>query len=358
MSAKKHFVPDVSCRGCGKPTPSRKNGSPRFYCSRSCAFKYVRARAHSKHPRNCIDCGKEFFAAASSRKQRCDSCRDIHVANYHKLAMESRKSSRRVSSGEGPYVDYLVFGPVFKLGKWYVTLAHKGNSFSREMTLAHYKLSVALNRRLLGTELVGHKDGNPLNTDPSNLELLPDPPALTVPRSKSIPAKPKTPSAELLALARTAAEAIDRERGKVSTTDIVARLKQEGHGDLLKNVNINCIPSIFRFGWNRIGVESTGYQNRPVGVWSRAVKKPRISAYVDLFEEVVDCPTCGWGMPSAHADDCALRELADTVLTAVPDAKSQSAVSSFVNALVAGLNKYYTSGQGSRLSKSHVGGAL
>lgn len=349
MPTKKKFVPDVPCRGCGQLTPSKKNGSPRFYCSRKCAFNYVRAQSHSKHARNCIDCGAEFLANASSRRQRCDKCRVVHTEKYYQLAAESRKSSRRVSSGEGPYADYLVFGPVFKLGKWYVTLAHKGNSFSREMTLAHYKLSVASNRRLLGTEPIGYKDGNPLNTDPSNLELLPEPPVLTVQRKTAASVKPKTPSAELLTLARKAADAIDREQGKVSLTDIVARLKRDGHEELLKNVNTNCIPSIFRFGWNRIGVESTGYQNRPVGVWSRAVTKPRISAHVDLFDKVVDCPTCGWGMPSKHADDCTLRDLASVVLTAVPDATAQSAVSSFVNALVDGLNKYYTSGPGVRI---------
>lgn len=74
----------------------------------------------------------------------------------------------------------------------------------------------------------------------------------------------------LIALGRGAADAIARERGKVTSTLVFERLREQGHGRLLDGVDPRWIGVVFRAGWAREGWEPTGSHGRPVAIWRRA----------------------------------------------------------------------------------------
>lgn len=203
-------VPDINCKQCGKLTPSRVCGQSRSYCSKECAFKYVFGQSRKSVTRSCTDCGAAFITPAyTSNKKKCDSCRKIRDSKYELNRRASRKSARNTKNAEAPFDNFVVVGPVFKNGLWYVTLAHKGASYKREMTLAHYRLSVLTGNRLMGTEPIMHKDGDLLNDADSNLELLskPVPVVATAPVLAPVPIIPGHLKAIVL---REAADLLDK----------------------------------------------------------------------------------------------------------------------------------------------------
>ena len=87
----------------------------------------------------------------------------------------TRRNVRRVELGKAPYKDYIVVGPVWcsrsESYGWRVTAKHKSNSNRREMSLAHYNLSVKLGRRVPDREEIVFFDGDVDNCDPINLLL-------------------------------------------------------------------------------------------------------------------------------------------------------------------------------------------
>lgn len=76
--------------------------------------------------------------------------------------------------------------------------------------------------------------------------------------------------ARAVALAREAAVAIERERGSVTSPQVLARLRERGHGPLLDSIDRRFMGVVFNRGWERVGWENAGSHARPVAVWRRS----------------------------------------------------------------------------------------
>lgn len=79
--------------------------------------------------------------------------------------------------------------------------------------------------------------------------------------------------AKAVALARTAADVVHAEKGRVSSTDVLNLMRQQGHGPLIDSIDARFMGAVFRNGWTRVGWERTGSHKRPVPMWSRAPKQ-------------------------------------------------------------------------------------
>jgi hypothetical protein len=63
------------CKACGKEFIQKRPASPANYCSQKCSGTAQRGIIKSRHIRNCVRCGAEFFATASSTQRYCSgSC--------------------------------------------------------------------------------------------------------------------------------------------------------------------------------------------------------------------------------------------------------------------------------------------
>jgi len=137
------------CLECGKEFEkdvdfSFKYWSKRKFCSRSCYRKNF-DRTRTKHI--CDYCGKEFFISPYKLK------RNINWKNY--CSVNCRKKSA-FTIGCGLTFDGYVW-----------IYAEK-----KQIKVHRYLMELKLNRKILSSEIVHHKDFNKLNNDIDNLEIV------------------------------------------------------------------------------------------------------------------------------------------------------------------------------------------
>lgn len=174
---------ELTCEVCGSKflrVPREGRSLPRS-CSRSCSVKLGLAKREPRptktHP--CVDCGAEvpiIAIAFRASEVRCEA----HKAEYkEKMRVRrnvSKRNKSRVELGESPYEDYVIVGPTWLSAAgsygWRVTAKHRRNSSKREMSLAHYRMSVKEGRRLRDAEDITFLDGDIDNCDISNLQLV------------------------------------------------------------------------------------------------------------------------------------------------------------------------------------------
>lgn len=164
------------CEGCGDFFKSPLEETR--FCSKTCANTHVAAiKAVRKYHKPCIACGVEVEVHPSVRvdRVRCPKHKAEHKAKLKRRYRISRKNAKKVEPGKAPYEDYVVVGPTWSSQPdaygWRVTAKHKSNSNRREMSLAHYRMSVKLGRRVQDREEITFLDGNVDNCLPENLAL-------------------------------------------------------------------------------------------------------------------------------------------------------------------------------------------
>lgn len=76
--------------------------------------------------------------------------------------------------------------------------------------------------------------------------------------------------ASAITLGTAAALHIMSAKGRVTSVEVVAQLRAQGHGAMLDSIDARWIGAVFRGGgWKRIGWEATGSHARPVAVWAK-----------------------------------------------------------------------------------------
>ena len=177
---------DLKCKCCGKAFKAYES-SKRLYCSKTCATtknweKRERAR---KVKLVCLSCGKEFELNACETRVKenkvhyCSAkCRDEARKAGRIIACKqcgkqfystrndfcSRKCARDYRSENMEHKTYMEKGYLVKYENGY---NKKGN-----VKLHRAVMEEKLGRRLNSDEVVHHKDGNKLNNDISNLEVM------------------------------------------------------------------------------------------------------------------------------------------------------------------------------------------
>lgn len=174
QSSRTRYSGNCAWAPCGNPfTGMNKN---QRFCSRSCASKHVCIlKATRIYHRPCEGCGTPMEVHPSHRYPRCPPCKEGHKKRLYERHLASRRNVKRIDLGEAPYEDYVVVGPTWcsrptSYG-WRVTAKHKSNSNRREMSLAHYNLSVKLGRRVRDREWIVFLDDDVDNCEPENLVL-------------------------------------------------------------------------------------------------------------------------------------------------------------------------------------------
>jgi hypothetical protein len=146
------------------------------YCSSRCVGRVTaRIQVTLKKTVTCSDCGVTFeVPLRSTRTTRCPEHMAAWRAWYADRRNTSLRNKKRAVDGEGPWSDWVVFGPTydFELMQWVVNLAHKRAANKRALTQAEYLMSVHLGRKLVSGESVTFIDGNSDNLDISNLQVV------------------------------------------------------------------------------------------------------------------------------------------------------------------------------------------
>ncbi len=75
--------------------------------------------------------------------------------------------------------------------------------------------------------------------------------------------------AELIEIARTVAITLWAMNGRVTSTEVLAALRDQGYGVWIDSVDKRFMGAVFRpkSGWVRVGWEHTGSHGRPVAIW-------------------------------------------------------------------------------------------
>ncbi len=73
----------------------------------------------------------------------------------------------------------------------------------------------------------------------------------------------------LIERATAAAEFLDRTQGSVTSVQVFAKMRADGFGDRLDEVDPRFIGAVFRRGWHRIGYKPDGSHGRPVAQWTQ-----------------------------------------------------------------------------------------
>lgn len=177
---------EITCNCCGK-TFKAYESQKRIYCSKTCAItKNWEKRDRAKKVKFiCCNCGKEFELKASETRVKegkvhyCSAkCRDegrktgklSPCKQCGKLFYTTRndfcckKCARDYRSANMDHKIYMENGYLVKFKNGY---NKKGN-----VKVHRSVMEEKLGRRLNPDEIVHHKDGNKLNNDISNLEVM------------------------------------------------------------------------------------------------------------------------------------------------------------------------------------------
>jgi len=123
-------------------SPAEIRAGKGIICSRPCGRKYSSLANRRGEFRNCIKCGKSFYAKPSEDRRG-------YVRQYCKLSCKQNVGGKCISA-DGYYIVNTPHGQM-KEHRW-IMEQHLG-------------------RRLRSTEIVHHKDHNKLNNEIANLEL-------------------------------------------------------------------------------------------------------------------------------------------------------------------------------------------
>lgn len=167
---------DCVCLMCGTEFKGRRPKAK--LCSPKCTVDHNVQKLEGRTLLlECVDCGAKVEMPWSTPRYRvrCETHRETHRERMKKRHQITRKNVKRIELGESPYEDYIVVGPVWcsQPGNygWRVTAKHLSNPNRREMSLAHYNLSVKLGRRVQDREGIVFLDGDVDNCDSLNLLL-------------------------------------------------------------------------------------------------------------------------------------------------------------------------------------------
>lgn len=174
------------CKHCGKSFTAYEC-SHRLYCSKNCAISEnwkKRARA-VKITITCKQCGKEFTLSASETRVKkgevkfCSTkCRDEarktgKIIKCKQCGKEFYSTRRDFCSPEcarkyrSDNTDHKIY-----MEKGYLVKYERGYNKKGNVKLHRDIIEKKLGRRLDPSEVVHHKDGNKLNNDIDNLEVM------------------------------------------------------------------------------------------------------------------------------------------------------------------------------------------
>lgn len=153
-------TPNSMCKTCGvsfRRTPSQIKTGRKLYCSKSCSIQGQYGRRTFDNML-CQQCGKSFRA----KPYRIGSVKYCSMKCYRK----ARKGTplRRI---EGVTVE------ICHRGYRHIWLPQHPSCDSEGYVSEHRLVAAAMLGRMLNDrEIVHHKDGNRLNNDPSNLQVM------------------------------------------------------------------------------------------------------------------------------------------------------------------------------------------
>ena len=76
--------------------------------------------------------------------------------------------------------------------------------------------------------------------------------------------------ADLIQIAQLVADSIEQLNGRVTSPEVVSKMRALGMGEVLDNVDRRFLGAVFRRpGWERVGFENKGSHARPVAIWKR-----------------------------------------------------------------------------------------
>jgi hypothetical protein len=181
-----YMIVELKCKHCGKPFKAYEC-SKRLYCSKTCAIteNWKKRERAPKVKFTCRNCGKEFELDASETRVKegkvhycsakcrdearkvgkltpCKQCGKLFYTTRNDFC--SKQCARDYRSANMDHKTYTENGYLVKFVKGY---NKKGN-----VKLHRAVMEEKLGRRLSPDEIVHHIDGNKLNNDISNLEVM------------------------------------------------------------------------------------------------------------------------------------------------------------------------------------------
>lgn len=161
------------CVECGKEFTSHVVDTK--FCSSGCVGRFTaRGQSNLKKTVLCVDCGVPFEVPfRSTRTTRCPQHMAAWRVWYNDRRNFNRRNEKRAFDGEGPWSDWVVFGPTYDFDQkqWIVNLAHKRAPNKKMLTQAEYLLSVHLGRKIATDEIVSFIDGDSENLSITNLKV-------------------------------------------------------------------------------------------------------------------------------------------------------------------------------------------
>ena len=140
------------CQNCGKETFDKWHRNRiKLFCNNGCRGEYH----HKENTQNisCEICGKKF------NRPNCH----IGTNNFCSRKCRNKWQSSLTANKSGRYKG----GKVLQQGYMFIKVGYR--QYRQENRI---KMEEHLNRKLKTTELVHHKDGNRLNNDINNLEIM------------------------------------------------------------------------------------------------------------------------------------------------------------------------------------------
>lgn len=180
------MIVEQICKHCGKPFKAYES-SRRIYCSKTCAIteNWNKRERAPKVKIVCRNCGKEFELNASETRVKKG---EVHYCSA-KCRDEGRKTGKVISCKQcgkqfysirnefcsqkcarayrSDHIDHKIYKENGYLVKYENGYNKKGN-----VKIHRAIMEEKLGRRLSPDEIVHHKDGNRLNNDISNLEVM------------------------------------------------------------------------------------------------------------------------------------------------------------------------------------------
>jgi hypothetical protein len=163
-----------TCEVCGATYSTHLEGTR--FCSRTCSAKWMAGRdVGVMKTVPCVDCGVLVETPARNQHAvRCDLHKEAYATFYRDRRNASMRNRNKAKDGEGPYADWVVFGPIynFPANHWEVNLAHKRSSNKKTLPYGEYLAAVGLGRKLQPNEEVVFLDGDRENFAPGNISVV------------------------------------------------------------------------------------------------------------------------------------------------------------------------------------------